>query len=419
MSVPSSILYASVSKQHSYPRAVFLSPKQEKIDLLYLDLATRVGQESHAVRRKVGAVIAKGNSILEYGWNGMPTGADNVCEEEDSEGNLVTRPEVIHAEENALLKIASLGKHGVEGASIYCDYAPCSRCAARLVTAGIKKVVFRDMPNRDFGGLLFLLKSFDVAVYREVGRRLEYMSAVAFLQWLPKDGSKSNLAEEVLTTFGIDPSLAVLTGSSSSSAEEALTRMKSLIESVNLNSNPTVSAGSPFRLPSLDTSEATNPQPNQREEAMHTQQSLDSRYPEIFPVPAGHPPASVSPSDSFRTQVIPAGSASDAAQRNEAASNQAARAPYRTADQVSRDLEEIRREPQSNLTYYATKMDGKLREGEVFDYAGPALKIQAGMHHLDESLPNRQKIRSEEAFKAILEGVNELQAWMRAQGFNV
>jgi len=130
-----------------------VTPKELKYHSLYLDIAERVAQMSHAVRAKVGALMVKDGNILGFGWNGMPGGMDNTCEHFENM-NLVTNSEVSHAEENLLGKIAK-STVSSEGATVYITLSPCIHCAKLLATCGIKKVVFRDQ-YRDNDGAEFL-----------------------------------------------------------------------------------------------------------------------------------------------------------------------------------------------------------------------------------------------------------------------
>jgi dCMP deaminase len=141
--------------------------KQKFIDL-YMDWADRTAQLSHARRLQVGAVIVKDDSVISYGYNGMPAGWDNNCENEvlDSysgfEGaihsvRLKTKPEVLHAESNAIAKLAKSTSSG-DGASIFITHAPCHDCAKLIYQSGINSVYYRSA-YRDNAGLDFLTKS--------------------------------------------------------------------------------------------------------------------------------------------------------------------------------------------------------------------------------------------------------------------
>jgi dCMP deaminase len=125
--------------------------KQKWVDA-YMDTAERFAQLSSAVRLKVGAVVVKDHRIISIGYNGMPTGWTNVCEDE----NFKTKDEVIHAEANAILKLAK-SNDGGDGASLFCTHAPCVQCAKLIYGAGIKKLYYRDT-YRDTLGIEFLQK---------------------------------------------------------------------------------------------------------------------------------------------------------------------------------------------------------------------------------------------------------------------
>lgn len=128
------------------------SKKQERYDRMYLDIATRVAEMSFATRRKVGAVIEKDGNILAYGFNGMPSGFDNDCETDDT-----TNAEVLHAEENAICKVAGSTQSSV-GATIYVTASPCITCARLIKQAGIIRVVYSE-EFRCTAGLEFLRKA--------------------------------------------------------------------------------------------------------------------------------------------------------------------------------------------------------------------------------------------------------------------
>ena len=131
-----------------------------KWDLLYLDIADRVGLMSHAVRKKVGAVLVKDRNILAFGYNGTPAGMDNCCEfkmptdERCIKQELVTKPEVLHAESNAIAKIAR-STQSSEGSTLYVTLSPCIECSKLIIQSGIKKVVYREK-YRDETPITFL-----------------------------------------------------------------------------------------------------------------------------------------------------------------------------------------------------------------------------------------------------------------------
>ncbi len=155
--------------------------KQKFIDL-YMDFAKRVSQLSYARRLQVGAVIVKDDTVVSYGYNGMPAGWDNDCEYKDYDlardfnGNyfpnsekeyplvdsrghyrLKTRPEVLHAESNAIAKLAKSTNSGV-GADLFITHSPCIECAKLIYQSGIRNVFYREK-YRDDAGTTFLEKS--------------------------------------------------------------------------------------------------------------------------------------------------------------------------------------------------------------------------------------------------------------------
>mgnify|MGYP001224712157 CR=1 FL=1 len=112
--------------------------KKTRYDYLYLDIAQCITKMSFDRHTKVGAIIVKDNNILAFGFNGMPAGMDNECK--DSKGK--TKPEVIHAEANAICKVART-TGSCEGATIYCTHAPCIECCKLILQSGIKRVVYK------------------------------------------------------------------------------------------------------------------------------------------------------------------------------------------------------------------------------------------------------------------------------------
>jgi dCMP deaminase len=133
--------------------------KQKWIDA-FMDTAERFAQLSSAKRLHVGAVVVKDNRIISIGYNGMPSGWTNECEEIvhriAEEPILKTKDEVIHAEANAISKLAKSGDSG-DKADLFCTHAPCVHCAKIIYGAGIKKVFYRNS-YRDELGLEFLQK---------------------------------------------------------------------------------------------------------------------------------------------------------------------------------------------------------------------------------------------------------------------
>ena len=124
-------------------------PNQSKQDAMYMDIARRIASESYATRAKVGCVIVKGTNILAIGWNGMPSGFANACEVSNE-----TNPYVLHAESNAIAKLAR-STQSSEGSTVYVTLSPCLDCAKQLYQAGITRLVYLDA-YRCESGLTFL-----------------------------------------------------------------------------------------------------------------------------------------------------------------------------------------------------------------------------------------------------------------------
>lgn len=133
----------------------------------YMDVAQLTSSLSYATRLQVGAVIVKGHKILATGYNGMPAGWDNNCEDEighvlDDANHIVeirlkTKQEVLHAESNALMKVAS-STESSENSTMFCTHAPCIHCAKLIYQSGIGSLYYRNT-YRDTAGLEFLEKS--------------------------------------------------------------------------------------------------------------------------------------------------------------------------------------------------------------------------------------------------------------------
>ena len=111
--------------------------KQRKFDQRYLDMARIWAQNSYCQRRQVGALVVKQGMIISDGYNGTPSGFENVCEDETG----VTKPYVLHAEANAITKLARSNNNS-DGATIYITASPCIECAKLIIQAGIKRVVY-------------------------------------------------------------------------------------------------------------------------------------------------------------------------------------------------------------------------------------------------------------------------------------
>jgi dCMP deaminase len=154
--------------------------KSQKYTELYMDLAERIAKMSHARRLQVGSILVKNNNIISFGWNGMPSGWDNNCEDieyiakEDCQytdkylvyngftetahgwSRLYSKPEVLHSEVNCLAKIAR-STNSSDGASLFVTHAPCLDCAKIIYQAGIKEVYYKHS-YRETSGLDFLKK---------------------------------------------------------------------------------------------------------------------------------------------------------------------------------------------------------------------------------------------------------------------
>lgn len=113
--------------------------KQRLLDQRYLKMAEIWAQNSYCKRRQVGALIVKDKMIISDGYNGTPSGFENVCEDE----NNVTKPYVLHAEANAITKVAKSGNSS-DNATLYVTSSPCLECSKLIIQAGIKRVVFTE-----------------------------------------------------------------------------------------------------------------------------------------------------------------------------------------------------------------------------------------------------------------------------------
>lgn len=137
-----------------------MTEKEVKYHILYLDIAERISQMSYARRLKVGALIEKNGTIISIGWNGTPSGFNNNCEHEyfDEIGNctLDTKEETIHAEMNAIGKLAENGI-SANGSSLYITHSPCIGCSKLIQRAGIKRVIYK-RDYRNDSGIKFLKK---------------------------------------------------------------------------------------------------------------------------------------------------------------------------------------------------------------------------------------------------------------------
>lgn len=122
-----------------------MDKKQQELDKRYLRMAQIWAENSYCKRRQVGALIVKDKMVISDGFNGTPSGFENVCEDE----NGLTKPYVLHAEANAITKIARSGNNS-DGATLYVTDAPCIECSKLIIQAGIKRVIYsREYRLRD------------------------------------------------------------------------------------------------------------------------------------------------------------------------------------------------------------------------------------------------------------------------------
>jgi len=127
--------------------------KLNKYDKAYLRIAKEWSLLSYCKRKQVGAIIVKDRMIISDGYNGTPSGFENCCEDEDG----LTRWDVLHAEANAILKVAR-STQSCEGATLYITLSPCKECSKLIHQSGIKRVVYQD-GYRDDSGIQFLIKA--------------------------------------------------------------------------------------------------------------------------------------------------------------------------------------------------------------------------------------------------------------------
>lgn len=127
--------------------------KQRKYDVAYLRMAIEWSKLSYCKRKQVGALIVKDKMIISDGYNGTPTGFENICEDEEG----YTKWYVLHAEANAILKVAS-STHACQGATLYITMSPCKECSKLIHQAGIKRLVYLN-EYKDNSGIAFLEKA--------------------------------------------------------------------------------------------------------------------------------------------------------------------------------------------------------------------------------------------------------------------
>jgi len=131
--------------------------KQQLLDQRYLQMADTWAQNSYCKRRQVGALLVKNQMIISDGYNGTPSGFENVCEDENDK----TKPYVLHAEANAITKVAKSGNSS-DGATLYVTSSPCLECSKLIIQAGIKRVVFTESYRLEDG--IKLLKRANIEI---------------------------------------------------------------------------------------------------------------------------------------------------------------------------------------------------------------------------------------------------------------
>jgi len=134
--------------------------KQRLLDRRYLKMAAIWAENSYCQRRKVGALLVKDKMIISDGYNGTPSGFENICEDETGH----TKPYVLHAEANAITKVAK-SYNSSEGATLYVTSSPCLECAKLIIQAGITRVVFNDSYRSEDG--IQLLKRANIEIIQE------------------------------------------------------------------------------------------------------------------------------------------------------------------------------------------------------------------------------------------------------------
>lgn len=133
--------------------------KQHRLDVMYLKIAGLIAEQSYCTKRHVGAIIVKEGAIISTGFNGTISGFENVCEYRNGAGELKTKPDVLHAEANAITKVAC-STISTEGATIYVTCSPCIECAKLIIQSKIARVVYNIMFSKPEG--LDLLKKANV-----------------------------------------------------------------------------------------------------------------------------------------------------------------------------------------------------------------------------------------------------------------
>jgi dCMP deaminase len=138
-------------------KALTVAEKQFLLDKRYLAMARIWAQNSYCKRRQVGAILVKDKMIISDGYNGTPSGFENDCEDEDG----TTKPYVLHAEANAITKVAR-SNNSSDGATLYVTASPCIECAKLIIQAGIKRVVFSEKYRTEDGIMLLARANIEI-----------------------------------------------------------------------------------------------------------------------------------------------------------------------------------------------------------------------------------------------------------------
>ena len=137
--------------------------KQAELDSRYIRMAQIWAENSYCKRRQVGAIVVKDKMIISDGYNGTPSGFENICEDD----NGLTKPYVLHAEANAITKIARSGNNS-DGATLYVTSSPCIECAKLIIQAGIKRVVYSEAYRLNDGIELLQRAGIEVVLAQDV-----------------------------------------------------------------------------------------------------------------------------------------------------------------------------------------------------------------------------------------------------------
>lgn len=154
--------------------------KQQKLDLRYLRMARIWAENSYCKRRQVGALVVKDKMIISDGYNGTPSGFENVCED-----NNVTKPYVLHAEANAITKLARSSNNS-EGSTLYVTASPCIECSKLIIQSGIKRVVYAEKYRLTDG----------IDLLKRAGVKVEYMNPEEMGSSSEESTSKVESSEE-------------------------------------------------------------------------------------------------------------------------------------------------------------------------------------------------------------------------------